>query len=134
MDQSRRGSSVDPSVGQCTVASVRDQQLASEPRMRRRTVRGREKGLVANKPPLLNDAHLVENMLVPVVLWYWISRCRPLCRIRQYSDTITAIRKMKPKMQNDHANFEDDRHNVPSDLTGGKYLYSSTKIKTMEMK
>lgn len=38
---------------------------------------------------------------------------------------------MSPNMQNDHASLEEDRHNVPSDLTGGKYLYSSTKNKEM---
>lgn len=74
----------------------------------------------------VEDSHLVEKMLVPVVRWYWISRCRSLCRIKQYNDTMTAIRKMSPNMQKDHASLEEDRHNVPSDLTGGKYLYSST--------
>lgn len=52
-------------------------------------------------------------------------------QIKQHIATITAIKNIKPNIQNANANFDDDRHSVPSDGTG-RILdgYSSTENKT----
>ena len=51
-------------------------------------------------------------------LWTGGAVGRRLDLIRDVTATITAIRNIKPKIQNDMANLETDKHKVPS-LTKG---------------